>query len=187
MRMRRVMQRSLAVGWAGMLGWMMIPGAPVEARAEEERADQALALGRAGGEEGLWAQDLTPEEREALKAVRASTVGGASQEGNSSVECEKEPWTCKGTAVCHFPGDDELTSCTTVKCSTGSCPICPEHFGNLAIKAWCLYECKKGAKLVGTALRFRTYFNGKLGDTFNVPFCLRDGKIYRDGKPWPLP
>lgn len=83
-----------------MLGGVVVPGAAARALTEEERADQAPAVVRAGGEEGLGEEELTPEERVAMEASAVSKVGGASKEGNDPFEYYKEPWKCASPVKC---------------------------------------------------------------------------------------
>lgn len=82
------------------------------------------------------------------------------------LECTLPTWGCRATTRCPRPWSPRIL-CRIDHCGTGTCPSCPNLWGNILINSWCSYKCTLDDKVVGGAFEMKTRFGGYLG-----PVCL---------------
>lgn len=80
----------------------------------------------------------------------------ASGETNRGLDCGLPKWACHVTTRCPKPWPPQIL-CRIDECGTGTCPSCPNLWGNILIKSWCTYKCTLDGKLVGGAFELNAY------------------------------
>ena len=176
---RSVVQQGFAVGFAGLVGVMTVPGSANGGAAppEPEGAADAALLEPLAGQATMLAQ-AAEEEAGLLSLIdEASPMEGGIY---PKYECMQEPYKCPDTRRCVFPSGSSI--CHVTNCGEGKCPTCPDVVSKIVIKGWCSYGCMRGTEVIGGALVFRPRIgNDDLSNA--TPFCIdKEGKVYRDGK-----
>lgn len=81
----------------------------------------------------------------------------ASGDNNRGLDCALPKWGCRTTTRCPKPWPPQVL-CRIDECGTGTCPSCPNLWGNILIKSWCTYKCTRDGKVVGSAFELNAHF-----------------------------
>lgn len=166
------------MGFAGLLGVMMVPGSASGGAAppEPEGAANAALLKPLAGLATMPAEGAKEEAGLSSPRDEAAPMEGGIY---PKYECTQPPYECPATKQCVFPSGSSV--CHVTNCGEGKCPVCPDFISKPFIQGWCSYGCMRGTEMVGGAFILRTPFTKDLSKS--SPFCIdKAGKIYQDGK-----